>query len=115
VAQAAYADWQGARHLRQVSLTDERLMVRDEISGFREKAVLRWRLAPDEWTLTHDGVRSPTFVLRVTADTPIQRLELVEGWESRYYLHKDSIPVLEVELTDPGTVETLFATAPSAH
>lgn len=114
VAQAAYTDWQGNRHLRQVSLSDERLMVRDEISGFREKAVLRWRLAPSEWTLTQDGVRSPTYVLRVTADIPIQRLELVEGWESRYYLHKNPIPVLEVELTDPGTVETLVVTVPFA-
>jgi hypothetical protein len=28
----------------------------------------------------------------------IQRLEITEGWESRYYLEKTPLPVLEVEI-----------------
>lgn len=111
VAQAAYTDWQGERHLRQISLSDAGLTVRDEISGFGEKAVLRWRLAPGEWVLTEDGVRSPHYFLRVIADSPITRIELVEGWESRYYLHKSPIPVLEVEVAAAGTLETRFTAA----
>ena len=112
-AQAAYTDWQSARHFRQVSLGEEGLIVRDAVSGFGEKAVLRWRLIPGDWVLMTDGVQSTEYLLRITADMPIERMALLEGWESRYYLHKNPIPVLEVEVTAPGTIKTLLAAAPA--
>ena len=114
-AQAAYTDWQGSRHLRLASLTQTGLIVRDTVSDFSEKAVLRWRLMPDEWTLIEDGVCSPRYILRITADVPIKRLDLVEGWESRYYLHKSPIPVLEVEVAGAGTLETRLTATASIH
>jgi len=36
----------------------------------------------------------------------VRRFELVEGWESRYYLKKTPIPVLEIEVDRPGELIT---------
>ena len=46
------------------------------------------------------------FALNVSANVPITRCELVEGWESRHYLEKTPVPVLEVEIQQAGTLTT---------
>jgi len=40
--------------------------------------------------------------LRVTATVPIVRFQLTEGLESRYYLRRESVPVLEAEIREEG-------------
>jgi hypothetical protein len=110
-AEAAYTDWQGVRHRRWVRVDEGGLTVRDEIGGFREKAVLRWRLRPGEWVETEDGVRCGEYALEVRADVPIRRRALVEGWESRYYFEKTALPVLEVEVGEAATMESRLTVA----
>jgi hypothetical protein len=110
---AGYRDGRNARHRRRIHLSDGLVRIEDEVSGFVQKAVLRWRLAPGGWRL--EGVpHSPQLVntqensqtLAVRAGMPIVRCELVEGWESRHYLEKTPVPVLEIEFQEPGTVTT---------
>lgn len=105
---AAYRDGLGASHLRRVSLRDTNLRVVDEVAGFARKAVLRWRLAPGRWTL--DGCRLTDGVqtLTVQASVPLVRCELVEGWESRHYLEKTAVPVLEIEVQQAGILTTEY-------
>ncbi len=107
-AAAAYRDRQGASHRRQVWLTATQLRVEDAVSGFQERAVLRWRLSPGDWRLDGDGARRGDDTLRVTADVPIVRMELTEGWESRYYLQRAPVPVLEVEIRRPGRLSSEY-------
>lgn len=106
-AEAGYTDWLGATHLRQVELKDQ-LTVTDTLSGFSSKAVLRWRLSPGDWVLQDNECRlkDGSVCLRVIADTA--DIRLVQGLESRYYLQKTELPVLEVTLTTPGSVITEF-------
>jgi hypothetical protein len=40
--------------------------------------------------------------LSIQASVPMHSLQIVSGWESRYYLDKNPLPVLEVELREPG-------------
>lgn len=110
---AGYQDGQGARHHRSVSLQADALQVVDEVQGFARQAVLRWRLIPGEWhfessldglCLTLNGGRQ--FSLCISANVPFTRCELVEGWESRHYLEKTPLPVLEVEIQQAGTLTT---------
>lgn len=103
---AAYRDRCGARHLRHVSLEDAHLRVVDEVAGFARKAVLRWRLAPGCWTLDGCRLTDGTQTLMVHASMPVVRCELVEGWESRHYLEKTAVPVLEIEVQQAGTLIT---------
>ena len=104
----AYTDWQGCRHKRCVTARENGTWrVRDEISGYSEKAILRWRLMPGDWTLASDCCDSSSARIEVMASVPLRRLELVTGWESQHYQQKSELPVLEVEV-GPGncSIET---------
>jgi hypothetical protein len=110
---AGYRDRCGARHHRAVSLYAGRLQVIDKVQGFARKAVLRWRLPPGGWRLvaTIEGlclVLAPkgAVILCLSSSMPVLRCELVQGWESRHYLEKTSVPVLEVEVHQAGTLTT---------
>lgn len=103
---AGYRDWRRACHHRQVQLDDQGLRVVDRVSGFTDKAVLRWRLMPGIWQWQGDTLTDGRRRLTVTSSVPIARRELVDGWESRYYSHKSPLPVLEVELQAAGTLTT---------
>lgn len=110
---AGYCDRQGVCHLRHVSLHEASLKVIDEVRGFDKRAVLRWRLIPCDWWLQEspEGPRllggvTGELSLSVTANVPITRCELVQGWESRYYSEKTTLPVLEVEIEQAGTMTT---------
>lgn len=105
---AAYSDRHGASHSRTVTLSAERLTVRDDIAGFASRAVLRWRLAPGPWRTEGQSVTDGENVLSISSTMPVVRLSLVEGWESRYYLQKTAIPVLEVEVRDAGALTSEF-------
>jgi len=103
---AGYRDWKGACHRRSVSLGSGRLEVVDDILGFEQSAVLRWRLPPGEWRWDEGWLVGYGVRLRVEASQRIKRCELVEGWESRYYSRKTPLPVLEVEVEQPGRLTT---------
>lgn len=105
---AAYRDREGVRHRRRVHLGAGRCVVVDEVSGFRDRAVLRWRVAPSEgnWRCA-DGVWSDAKLrIQVCSSAPITRFECVEGWESRHYDEKSPLPVLEVEVDTATTLTT---------
>ncbi|MCK5362187.1 MAG: heparinase II/III family protein, partial [Gammaproteobacteria bacterium] len=92
--------------VRHVRLDGQGVVVEDKVSGFTRRAVLRWRLQPGAWNLSGQTLRGEGFVLRIDADAGISSLNVVDGWESRYYLQKTRLPVLEVELRTPGTIST---------
>jgi len=103
---AGYRDWKGAFHHRSLSFSNGSLRVVDEIEGFEQSAVLRWRLAPGEWCWERGWLVGCGVRIRVEADQSLKRCELVEGWESRYYSQKTPLPVLEVEVEQAGRLTT---------
>lgn len=108
---AGYRDRNGISHERRVILATSSLMVVDQVGGFRENAVLRWRLVPGAWQVDGSCVRNGEHVLRVRADVRLARFELTVGWASRRYLEKARIPVLEVEIDRAGTITTEYGWA----
>jgi hypothetical protein len=109
VAGAAYTDWQGAHHRRVVQVDEKQIRVEDEVGGFSHSAVLRWRLLPGDWALNDSALSGEGFTIQVSADVEIVRLEIVEGWESRYYLQRTSLPVLEVEIRNSGRLTSVIS------
>lgn len=103
---AAYTDARGATHVRRLTLGDRSLLVDDGLTGFQHRAVLRWRLEPGTWRQQGDVISSHATRVKISADAPIVRCEIVAGWESRYYLHRNAAPVVEVEIARPGHVST---------
>lgn len=100
---AGYRHRAGWTHRREVQL-GEGMRVIDTISGGFATARLRWRLAPGAWRVAGDGVTNGHHRLTIAADMPLASLALNRGWESRHYLSRTEIPVLEVVVKQPGTI-----------
>ena len=103
---AGYKDYKGAEHNREVIVADAKVTIQDTLKGFRNRAVIRWRLAPESWLLKGSSCSSNIGAFKVKATIPIKRSELVEGFESRYYLEKISTPVFEIEVDQDAVVTT---------
>ena len=105
---ASYRDGESARHQRGIALHDDHLEVEDRIEGFSRSAVLRWRLAPRAGRVEGCSVTDGAYVLSVQASMPIERFELTTGWESRFYMQRTELPVLEVEVRAPGKLVSSY-------
>lgn len=103
---AGYEDAQGARHYRHICLHKTKLRIDDEISGFSRKAVLRWRLSPRDWQINGSSITDGSVTLSLSSDQAPVRFELVPGWESRHYLEKTELPVLEIEFSAATRIST---------
>lgn len=97
----AYTDWRGSTHRRSVVVSGDVWRIKDEIAGFKEKAILRWRLKPADWGLAGNCCRSNLADITVRTGAPARRMELVIGWESLFYQQKTELPVFEIEV-GPG-------------
>lgn len=102
----SYRDYRGASHKRTVTNAGVLWKVVDEVSGIGTSAVLRWRLAPGTWQVAGLKCFGEALEIQVSSNVPIKRFELKEGWESRFYLHKARLQVLEIEIGGPGAVLT---------
>tara|TARA_R110001583_G_scaffold169781_1_gene322974 strand:- start:7682 stop:9496 length:1815 start_codon:yes stop_codon:yes gene_type:complete len=103
---AGYKDRFGCEHTRTIKLQPCSLVIQDIISGFKAKAVLRFRLAPAAWKLVGNSIVSELCTINFSADVTIKRIELTAGFESRYYYQESEIPVLEIEVHEPGVLTT---------
>ncbi len=107
-AGAGYRDWKGARHYRKVELSDLGLRVTDRLRGFKKYALLRWRLPLGNWVLTEQSLTDQTYTIKIESTVSIEMIRLVTGWESRYYLQRQPVTVLEVRIIQPGQIITLI-------
>ena len=93
----------GCTHHRKVLLTDNQIEVVDNISGFQQQAILRWRLQPDHWVLNNNILTNGKVEIILEAEHSIS-IHLTEGEESRYYYQKTKLPVLEITAIQPTTI-----------
>lgn len=105
---ASYKDNSGVKHYRSIQLEDDVLKINDKISGFQQKAVLRWRLHSGNWSVRDNIISNGVYQLSIFADVPIVSIKLTEGKESRYYYQQQTIPVLEVEVNQFGSIQTEY-------
>jgi len=84
------------------------LKVADRISGKFNSAILRWRLAPGNWSIDGDSVTNGSERLSISSQADIVRFALVEGEESLFYLARSPVSVLEVEVRAPGLITSEY-------
>jgi len=116
---AGYRDQQGIGHHRTIQLSKLNLKVKDEVFGFKNRAITRWRLSPSKWNISSDGnqyfcesdeasINNSLKKIVVSSNVPIVRCEIVQGWESRFYQEKRQAAILEVEVMQYGNITTDF-------
>lgn len=101
---AGYRDEHQCMHTRSIELEDSKLVIKDTISGLKNRAISRLRLAPVDWHKNGNDLVSDLCTIKVSADVKVTRFELVNGKESRYYYQESNIPVLELEVHEAGVI-----------
>jgi hypothetical protein len=105
---AAYRDSNNAYHKRTIILSNYSLTVHDEVSGFKDNAIIRWRLKPEKWKRENNCITTGTKKIIVTSSVTIKNFKITDGFESRYYNKKTILPVLEAEINKPGYIITEY-------
>lgn len=105
--ECGYRDYWGCTQQRSIILSEKKVLVSDKLSGFKDQALLRWRLDPDHWVLEKNTLTNGKLSLEIVSDTPI-RISMAQGQESRYYYQKTQLPVLEVITDQPTTILTVI-------
>lgn len=101
---ASYIGNNNECHERSVSLATGRLIVSDSLNNFSKNAILRWRLLPQDWIINGEALICDRYRIYFESTIPIRRFEIIRGYESRYYRQINEIPVLEIEISSPGTI-----------
>ena len=110
IAAAGYRDWCGAEHHRTLRLDQDRLTCIDRLGGKASSATIRWRLAPGTWELEGATLRGNGVSFRFASAEGDISATLTSGWESRHYLERTPLPVLELRVSVPALVTTEICT-----
>jgi hypothetical protein len=109
---AGYTDRIGASHKRRINFATNKLEVIDEIAGFKNNAILRWRLINDDWILHKDSNSIRLFsekqniTIQVQSSAEIILANKSIGYESELYLQYSELNVLEITVQEEGTLIT---------
>ncbi len=104
-AGAVCSHTQGGHHDRRVELSPNSVLCRDQLSGEADRAIIRWRLRPGSWAAEGNSVTDGSIRLEVCA-SGVMDMRIRSGWESRYYLRRLQVPVLEIEVPVPCEIVT---------
>lgn len=102
---SSYKDEWSCQHSRTIKVQKQQIVVTDEVKGFKDHAVLRWRLMPDQWVLKDNVLSNGKMTLEIHSKSTL-KIRMVEGRESRYYYQETSIPVLEVTAIESTIIHT---------
>jgi hypothetical protein len=105
-ASAGYVDYMGARHIRKVSLQPGILTCFDEVSGHAKLCKIRWRLDNGPWKIEGNSVSDGKVKLVVSSPSKAINFRIVTGYESRHYLEKTEVQVVEFEVKVPAEIKT---------
>ena len=102
---SSYKDAWQCQHSRSVKVKQQQIVVTDDVQGFEDQAVLRWRLIPDKWVLQDNVLSNGKIAIEIYSENSLE-IRMGEGEESRYYYQKTTLPVLEVKVIEPSTIVT---------
>jgi len=105
ISSASYTDSKGASHTRRVELGQNWMICTDDVKGFAESAVLKWRVPPGDWILVNGNFINNKIKISVTADVE-KEMCIYNSIESRYYTLAEPITVLETVVKDTARIIT---------
>lgn len=93
----SYRDTWHHYHERRIVAQTDHWIISDDLQGFRQQAILRWRLIPALWTIRGNRILGEAAEISIVGDVKLD-VSLQEGWESTCYWQKARIPVIEVSI-----------------
>jgi len=102
-----YTDYLRASHSRSVVWNEGRWIIRDEVTGFKHNAVIRWHLPTKRWKICNNILKCPEATVEVKSSCDVD-IRIVEMPESRCYLQKQNKPVLEIRCSKPCEITSIF-------
>jgi len=94
---SGYIDYKGVNHIRTLNLNDTDLIISDEISGYSNSAILRFRLFSADWKLV-ESKREDSIEIDINSKI-IKGEALIENdSESKYYLTETDINVVSKQV-----------------
>ena len=106
VVSSAYRDYLGSFHKRELCISDNRLIVKDQYSGFKQNARLIWRLNPNQFKFESADTKKNEIHIDVTSKEITGEFDLSAEFESRFYFSESSLPVISNTLNRPGIFTT---------
>ena len=102
---SGYMDYKYNYHHRSVKETDKGWQIIDKINGNYSSAKLRWFLNPGEWIIKSNSIsyKNTTMVFKSNQNIEIQ---IMESYESLYYMEKTTVPVLTIDLGNSRELQT---------
>jgi hypothetical protein len=83
--QGEYRDYLGCKHRREVMQEENKYIIIDDISGFNNKAILRWHTKDFNWQETNEGWISDHVEIKVKSDHGAVKLKKSMNKVSLYY------------------------------
>lgn len=109
---SSYSDFEGARHRRSFSVNEKSVDVIDEISNFKQKAILRWHFNDKHQKITEieNGLvlHNRYFDLEIKATSEIIRYDVRKVHKSLNYFSEVDSKVLEVEFSKKSKIYSSF-------
>lgn len=104
-----YQDNQHCLHQRTVTQEKNRYVIQDDISGYKEKAVLRWHAKNIDWHESEQGWISDKVEIIIKVDDLFVKPEKKIGQASFYYHTVEDIAVFELKVLPPRcTITTII-------
>jgi hypothetical protein len=103
---SSYTNSRSCKHTRSAELKDNILKIEDQIEGFDNHAILRWRLYCDNWSLENNQITNGKELIEIQSKDESMKISIVEGHTSKLYLKKDPISIVEVIVNKPTIIYT---------
>ena len=103
---AGYMDANGATHRRSLILKDNALHVSDDLDGFENAAIIRWRVASSGYSIKGNTITFDTFTISVLQAGSPDAIKVVNGNFAPFYKNLEKCLVVEVHISQPGKIET---------
>ena len=102
----AYRDYLGSFHKRELFISSNKVIVKDQYSGIKQNAQLKWRLNPNQFKFDSGSSKKNEINIDITSRTITGDFNLSAEFESRFYLTESSLPVISNTLNRSGNFIT---------
>ena len=103
---AAYRDYLDSFHKRELFISSNKVIVKDQYSGIKQNAQLKWRLNPNQFKFDSGISKKNEINIDITSRIITGDFNLSAEFESRFYLTESSLPVISNTLNRSGNFIT---------